>query len=315
MRNNGMTISDCAEYLIQRDRFLIVTHLRPDGDTLGSAAALCAALRRMGKTAWMFPNSEITPKYMDYVNEYIGDSNDADCIVSVDVAETRMLCEGFSGNIDLCIDHHPTNIGFAENNLVCGDKAACGEIVLSLIEEMCGDVSPAEATLLYLAVSTDTGCFRYANVTADTFHCAGKLTENGADIREINFKIFRQTSKSRMLLEGEICAGMKFYHGGELVAATLTLDTLEKCGATENDCDDIASIPGRAEGCIVSILIRELEPGKCKASLRSHPGFDCSAVAQRFAGGGHKLASGCTIYESPEKCREMLVNAVLEDMK
>lgn len=310
----GMTLNDCAEYLRAKDNILIVTHLRPDGDTLGSAAALCAALRRMGKNARMLNNPEITPKYMEYVRNFLSDGINTECVVAVDVAEERMLCEGFSGSVDLCIDHHPTNVGFAENNLICGDRAACGEIILPLIEKMCGDVTPEEATLLYLAVSTDTGCFRYANVSSDTFAAAGRLTAYGADIRSVNFKIFRQTSRARMLLEGEICSEMKFYHNGELVIATLTLDAMEKCGATENDCDDIASIPGRAEGCIVSILIRELEKGKCKASLRSHPGFDCSKVAQRFGGGGHRMASGCTIYESPERCRELLRNAALEDM-
>ena len=310
-----MTLNDCTEYLRARDGFLIVTHTRPDGDTLGSAAALCSALRRMGKTAYLFPNPEITPKYMGYVQEFISSAEICDCVIAVDVAEERMYCEGFTGRAELCIDHHPTNPEYADNNLVFGDRAACGEIVLELIETMCGSVSSQEASLLYIAVSTDTGCFRYANVTAATFAAASRLTEYGADIREINFKIFRQMSKARMLLEGEICAGMKFFHDNELVIATLTLETMEKCGAEENDCDDIAAIPGRAEGCVVSILIRELEEGKCKVSLRSHPQFDCSAVALRFSGGGHRMASGCTIYETPEKCFELIKDAVLEDMR
>lgn len=310
-----MNISECSDYLKNGDTYLIVTHTRPDGDTLGSAAALCSALRRMGKTAYLFPNAEITPKYMGYVQRFISCGEACDRIVAVDIAEERMYCEGFEGKPDLCIDHHPTNRGFAENNLICSDRAACGEIMLELIETMCGSVTPEEATLLYVAVSTDTGCFRYSNVTADTFAAASRLTKYGADIRDVNFRIFRQTSKARMLLEGEICSGMKFYHGGELVIATVTLDMMAKCDATENDCDDIAAIPGRAEGCIVSILIRELSEGKCKASLRSHPQFDCSAVAQRFSGGGHRMASGCTVYASPDDCREMLKNAVLEVME
>ena len=113
-----------------------------------------------------------------------------------------------------------------------------------------------------------------------------------------------------MVLEGLICAGMKFYHGGRLVVATVTLDMMEKSGATENDCDDIAGIPGKVEGCEVSMLIRELDKGKCKVSVRSQPTFDSCALCAKFGGGGHKMASGCTIEASPDEIRDMMVKAV-----
>lgn len=307
-----MNYSECAAFLRERDNFLIISHLRPDGDTLGSAAALCSALRRIGKNAAMFPNPEITPKYIGYVEKYIAEDFTSDCIVAVDVAEEKMFCSGFNGSVDLAIDHHPSNPHYAKELLLHDEKASCGESILEVIKELCGDLTPEEATLLYIALSTDCGCFRYANVTAETFAAASELASYGADIQKINFEIHRQMSRARMVLEGLICAGLKFYHEGKLVAATVTLDMMEKSGATENDCDDIAGIPGKIEGCVVSMVIRELEKGKCKVSVRSHPGFDSCALCMKFGGGGHKLASGCTIYASPDEVREMLVKAVDE---
>lgn len=305
-----MEYRECAAYLKERDNFLIITHHRPDGDTLGSAAALCSALRRSGKHAVMFPNPEITPKYEEYVNKYIETGFKFDYVVSVDVAEEHMFCNGFDGKVDLAIDHHPSNSHYADELVLHDEKASCGESIIGVIKELCGDLTAEEATLLYIAVSTDCGCFRYANVTAETFAAASELANFGAEVQKINFIIHRQISKARMVLEGMICAGMKFYCDNKLVIASVTLDMMEKSGATENDCDDIAGIPGRVEGCEVSMLIRELDKGKCKVSVRSHPTFDSCELCMKFGGGGHKMASGCTIDAEPETVREMLVKAV-----
>lgn len=307
-----MNIFQCAEWLGEHDDILIITHLRPDGDTLGSAAALCLALRRMGKRAALFCNSEITPKYMKYVKDYLADEFEYSCTVAVDVADTRMLPLGFEGDIDLCIDHHDSNSNYAESLLLDSSKAACGEIVLEVIKAMCGNVTEEEASLLYIAVSTDCGCFRYANVTAETFAAASELLRYGAQVQKLNFDLFRQVSKARMALEGSILSGMKYFFDGKAVAATVTREMILNANATEDDCDDIAGIPGKVEGSVVSLVIRELDDNKCKVSARSHEVFDSSALCARFGGGGHKMASGCTIMESPQKTLELLVDAIGE---
>ena len=307
-----MNVIECAEWLKAHDNILLITHVRPDGDTLGSAAALCSALRRCGKKAALYKNPDITEKYYKYVSDYIEDSFAYDCAVAVDVAEKHMICSGFKGEVQLCIDHHPSNSHYADNLLLNDGKASCGEIVLEVVKALCGDVSPDEASLLYMAVSTDCGCFRYANVTADTFAAASKLLGYGAQAQKLNFDLFRQVSKARIVLEGLICSGLKFYADGKIVVATVTEKMMQEVGATENDCDDIAGIPGRVEGCVLSLVIRELEQGKCKVSARSQPVFDSSALCARFGGGGHKMASGCTVDASCEETCEMLVRAALE---
>ena len=177
---------------------------------------------------------------------------------------------------------------------------------------MCGSVTAEEASLLYMAVSTDCGCFRYANVTSETFAAASELLSFGAEVQKLNFDLFRQVSRARMTLEGSILSGLKYFFDGKVVAATVTRKMMCDAGATENDCDDIAGIPGKVEGCVVSLVIREMDDDKCKVSVRSHEIFDSSALCARFGGGGHKMASGCTIMASPEEALSMLVSAIGE---
>lgn len=307
-----MTIKKCAAWLNEHDDILILTHVRPDGDTLGGAAALCSALRRTGKNAALYNNPDITPKYMKYVKDFVSDNFDFTCTLAVDVADAHMLPADFTGAVDACIDHHPSNSHYAENLLLNGSKASCGEIVLEVIKQLCGNVTAQEASLLYMAVSTDCGCFRYANVTSETFAAASELLQYGAAVQKLNFDLFRQVSRARMTLEGSILSGLKYFFDGKVVAATVTRKMMSDAGATENDCDDIAGIPGKVVGCVVSLVIRELDDNKCKVSVRSQKVFDSSALCARFGGGGHKMASGCTIEADPDETLKMLVSAIGE---
>ncbi len=307
-----MNIKECAAWLEEHDNILLLTHVRPDGDTLGGAAALCSALRRSGKKAALYSNPDITPKYLKYVKDYISEDFDYDCTLAVDVAEAHMLPRGYSGRVDACIDHHPSNSHYAAKLLLDGGKASCGEIVLQVIKQLCGGLTAQEASLLYMAVSTDCGCFRYSNVTSETFAAASELLSLGAEVQKLNFDLFRQVSRARMTLEGSILSGLRYFHDGKVVAATVTRRMMLDAAATENDCDDIAGIPGKVEGCVVSLVIRELADNKCKVSVRSHECFDSSALCARFGGGGHKMASGCTVEASIEETLRLLVSAIGE---
>ena len=163
-----MNAKAVAEYLQQRDKFLLITHTRPDGDTLGSGGALCCALRRMGKQAYLLKNEEATEKYLPYVGGYFAPVDyEYETVIAVDTADVTMFPKGFTGKVDLCIDHHGSNSGYAERTFVSPHTAACGELILEVIEALCGDVSKEEANLLYIAVSTDTGCFQYMNTNSD----------------------------------------------------------------------------------------------------------------------------------------------------
>lgn len=311
--NNRITVKECADFLSRHDNYLIMTHRRPDGDTLGSAGALCLLLRRMGKSAYLMENSEITPKYAAFVGELIAPAGiTAQTLIAVDLAAETMFPLGFAGgSIELCVDHHGSNSFYANRTLVKPEKAACGEIILELAQELGCGMDSRIANLLYIAISTDTGCFLYRNTTADTHRAAAAVMEAGANYGDLNKLLFRTMSEARMKLEGMIYAGMRRYKNGEINIATVTLEMMEKSGATENDCDDLASLAGRAEGSLCSATIRETESGRCKISLRSGDAVNSSDVCAQFGGGGHPMAAGCVMNCRPEEAREKLVAAII----
>ena len=308
-----MNAEACAKLLLERDRFLLVTHNNPDGDTAASAAALCSALRRAGKTAFLYPNEQIGPRLFGYVGAYYAPADfKPDYIVTVDVAAEKLFAHGFAGRVDLAIDHHPTNTGYAAESCIDPARAACGEIVLQIVKALCGGVTKEEADLLYIALSTDCGCFQYGNTDAYAFRAAAELLELGADNGAINLRFFRQVTPARLKLEGMIYSGLRFYRDGQIAVNIVTQQMLRETGVTEEELDDVAGLVGRVRGHRVGITIRELADGSSKISVRSGPDFDCSALCAVFGGGGHKMAAGCNIQAPPEKACELLLQVLDE---
>lgn len=303
-----MTLSDAVRWLTENDGYLLLTHTRPDGDTLGSAGALCHALRRAGKRAYLYPNAEITEKFVPFLAPFLaGKDFTPDHTVSVDIASPSLFPAGFQGKVELAVDHHPSNSGFAENTLLDASRAACGEIVLTLIEALCGGIDKTEADLLYIAVSTDTGCFQYANVNENTYLTAAALFRAGADTAGLSRLFFRTFSKGLLKLEGAIYSGLRTFHDGQIVAAVVTLDMVKSAGVTENDMDDIAALAGKLEGHQVSVTIRENSDGTSRVSLRSGQRVNVSEIAKLFGGGGHAMAAGCTVKADPETALALLL--------
>ena len=277
------------------------------------AAALCSGLRRLGKTAWLYPNPQVIAKLLPFVAPFYAPEDYApDYIVSVDVATEKMFAEGYAGNVDFAIDHHPSNSRYAPLDCICGDRAACGEIVLEMLKILCGGVTKEEADLLYIALSTDCGCFQYGNTDAAALRHAAELVEAGADNARLNQLFFRKVSAARIQLEGLIYNSMSFYHDGKVVVALVTDEMLRQAHATEDDCDDLAGLAGRAECGEVSITIRDYPGGHSKVSVRSGESFDSCALCARFGGGGHKMAAGCNLPVPPLEAREILLKAIDE---
>ena len=308
-----MNYRECAKLLRERDHILLITHRDPDGDTCGSAAALCSALRRLGKTAYLFRNPGYTRRVRPYIEPYLAPEDFCpQCLVSVDVAAERMLPPGFEGEVLLCVDHHGSNTHFGKNELVRGEKSSCGEIVLELIKALCGSLTGEEATLLYIAVTTDTGCFQYANTSAQTLAAASELLRLGARQQEVSQTFFRKVSPARLKLEGMIYSGMRFLRDGRIAMTLITRDMIRASGAGKDDFDDLAGLCGRAEGSDLQITIREQDDGASRVSVRSNPGISSCAICAAFGGGGHELAAGCNIACPPEKAAELLMEVVNE---
>ncbi len=308
-----MTRQECAEYLKSHDNYLILTHVRPDGDTLGSATAICHFLRRLGKQAWLYPNPEVSNFYMELVQPYFLPENQSyDTVLAVDVASANMIANGYEGKVDLSIDHHPDGGKFCTEACIDATKAAGGELVLEVLELL--DTPDAfEADCLYIAVSTDSGCFRFSNTTADSFRAAARLTDYGAHIADLNKKLFRSKSRERMLLEGMICSSLLSYKDARLNIAVVTLEMMRKSGAREEDCMDMADLAGMVVTNKVAITVRELKPNYSKISIRTDGSISSITIAKAFGGGGHLMASGCMIPMEPFAAAEA-VRKVVEEL-
>ncbi len=309
-----MTFTEAAEFLKLRDNFLILTHRRPDGDTIGSAVGLCELLRALGKTAWLLPCLDATALFTDYLTGHEAPADFVpDTVVSVDVAALGLLppnAEGYKGRIDLAIDHHPSNELFARETCLEAEKAACGEILWKICDHL-GVMNPAIAAPLYVAVSTDTGCFVYGNTNPHTHRVAAALMEEDIPYQALNKKHFRTKSLGRMKLESLILRDMRLYHGGSVAVAPISLAMLAEAGATTDDTEDIAAFVGQIEGVLHSATIRELRAGECKISLRTNPNYlNANAACARLGGGGHVAASGCTVMGTVAEAEAAIVAAI-----
>ena len=304
---------DCAKLLLTHEDILIVTHRNPDGDTSASAAALCSALRRGGRRAWLFPNLQMSRKLLRYCEKFFAPADyRPKYVVAVDAADEKLLCEGFEGKVDLCIDHHPSNTHYAAQSLVRPERASCAEVVMRIMLEINADLTKEEATLLYIGLSTDTGCFQYGNTDEAAFLTAAALMRAGAENLEVNTIFFRKVSEARLKLESMIYSNIRFYRNGAIAVATVTQDMLREAGAEEDDLDDLAALAGRCESSRVNITIREKEDGSCRVSVRSFRDVDSCAICAVFGGGGHAMAAGCTVKGSPEHVRDLMVRVTEE---
>ncbi len=309
-----MTYLEAAEFLKTHDNYLILTHKRPDGDTIGCAVGLCELLWALGKTAWLLESLDATELFTEYLAGHTAPADFVpDTVVSVDVASLGLLpsnAQPWRERIDLAIDHHPSNEFFAKETCLEADKAACGEIIWKICDHL-GVMNETMAAALYVAVSTDTGCFVYANTTPHTHRVAAALMEAGAPYQRLNKKHFRTKSIRRMKLESLILQEMHLYHGGSVAVAPISLDMMERAGATNDDAEDIAAFLGQIEGVCHSATIRELKPGECKISLRTNSDLlNATATCARLGGGGHKAASGCTVFGTVEEAEQAIMGAI-----
>lgn len=307
-----LTVQEAAARLRQMDNVLLLTHVRPDGDTIGSAAALCQALRDMGKTAYLLYNPEITDTYAPYAAPYWAPEDFAPAhIVSTDIAALNLLPDNaasYASRIELAIDHHGSHGFFAPNVCLDAEAAACGEIIYHIIQELTA-VTPAIAMALYVAISTDTGCFVYTNTTADTHRIAAALLETGIDVGPVNKALFRTKSKTRLAMEARMVADMELYDSDRVVVMSIPLSLRQELHATEADIEELSSLAALVEGTDCGITLRELKPGKVKLSLRTGPRVDACAVCQRLGGGGHKAAAGATVDGTLKDAKALVLKA------
>lgn len=308
-----LNIGQTAQMLMQMDDVLILCHKYPDGDTIGSAFALCTALLRIGKRAAVMC-SDIIPSKYSYIYEHIEIPEfEPRHIVAVDVADTKLLGspleETYGDKIELCIDHHASNIGYAQYLLLDSKAAACGEILCHLIPMLGVEIDKHIANGLFTALSTDSGCFRYPNTTPETMRIAASLMEAGADAAMINRLMFETKSRARMEVERGVLSTLEFWFDSKCAVIVLENALVERLRAGEGDLEGLAPIPKRIEGVKVGVLLRECEDG-WKISVRSDPDVSASDICKQLGGGGHFTAAGCHVDGSLEEAKFIIKNVI-----
>ena len=311
-----LTRNETAEFLLKNDNYAILTHRRPDGDTLGSSAALCRILRNMGKTAHLIRNAEISDRFA-WLHEGLTKEAAAenDTLITVDVASPGMLPADFQKYLDwiaLRIDHHASATSFTENELVDSSMGACAEIIFDLLQELWQEFDPAIADAIYVGTSTDTGCFRFANTTSHTFITAAACAAAGARVYELNQTLFETNTLGRLKVQSWIVEHMDIFSEGKLAVVAIPKAVEEAIGVTEDDMDNISSFPRTIAGVCMAATLRENKDGEVKLSVRAIPGFDATIVTGKFGGGGHKGAAGASMKLSLEEAAKAVKAAMLE---
>ncbi|MBQ1704653.1 MAG: DHH family phosphoesterase [Clostridia bacterium] len=308
-----------AARLREAESILILTHRRPDGDTVGSAAALCRGLRQMGKQAFVFPNEDITPRLGFLLEGLWAEPGFVPGLIcAVDIADTTLLTDGakgFAGRVDLCLDHHPSNVGYARELALEEHAAAAGEVVWAVLRALDASFDLPIWEALYIAVSTDTGCFKFSNTTPLAHRIAADAIEAGVDFHAHNHVFFEAKSKNRFLIEKAMFDKMIFSADGQIACSWLDRPWLDAIGATDDDLDNLSTLTMALEGVACGIILTQNKKDPdYKVSVRTHKPADASRICQGFGGGGHPRAAGCTLSGPPEEAAKRLMAAAAAEI-
>ncbi len=310
-----MNIKDLAEKLLKERSVALFCHVRPDGDTLGSALALKKALDALNITAEVFCDDAVPSRFF-FLKEASLVKTELDgeysAFVAIDCADISRLGsfgDAFSRHKNTySIDHHISNTRYAKNNYVVDNSSNC-ENILDLIEVLNAPISQEMANLLTMGIMTDTGNFRHKSVTKKTFASTSVLVEKGADVNTIYYNMFSKQSKARAKLFGLVMSKIRYMLLDRFAIATIRLEDLEFAGAKQDETEGFIDFVMGIDGVEVGACVMEIAKNKYKISFRSK-GADVNSVASVFGGGGHTLASGCQIFGEYEEVIDKIRFAV-----
>jgi phosphoesterase RecJ-like protein len=301
--------------LIDNNRkFLITTHIDPDGDALGSAFSLYWALKSLEKSASVYLKDRVPYRYEflpgpeNIIHEIPSDPYDV--ILVVDCGSLLRIGNGHEklrqmGTI-VSIDHHNTNEGFGAFNLVDEHASSTAEILYSLFLSLEITITPEMAINIYTAIFTDTGSFRYENTSSSAFLIAEEMTRYGVKPAYVSRMVHENHPKERFLLLGQVISSMETYHDDRVALVSVTEEMFKSTSTTSEYTDGFVEYVREIRGVEVAILLREIGKHKYKASMRSKGTVDVAAICSRFGGGGHKNAAGCVIEGTLEEAKNKI---------
>jgi len=310
-----LTVQQAAQRILEAEDILILSHKNPDGDTIGSASALYHGLTQLGRQAAVLCSDELPARY-GYTGARIFQGEfEPQLVVAVDVASVQLFGDKremprYSRHVNLCIDHHAGNGGYADFTLLDPQAAATAELLYQVLREMGVTITPQIADCLYTGVATDTGCFRFASTTANTHRVAAELIEAGAQVEELNTRLFACTARERMAAERIARDHLEYHLEGRCALVYLTRDEIEASGVDPADLEDLTSLPISIEGVQVGLTLRQQPSGSYRISVRTAKGVDACAIARRLGGGGHTRAAGCELLGTLENTKRAILAEV-----
>lgn len=308
-----ISVRSAAAFLKKNDDYIILTHVSPDGDTLGSAYALALGLRSIGKKAYVVCSDDVPARYDYFVKQAALEPIDYKTIVAVDVADAKLLGDLYSSccdRVDICIDHHVSNTGYAKRLYLDAAASATAECIYEILKKMHIKITPLIACCLYTGIATDTGCFKYSNVTVKTHKIAAELISLNINAAEINRLMFDTKSKARLELEKMVLESAEFHFDNRCIVLTVTDEMQKKSGCEPSDLEGVAVISRSVEGVVAGVSVKQTDNDTYKISLRTYEPLDASRICGTLGGGGHKGAAGCTLTGSLESVKEQVLSAV-----
>jgi len=289
-----------ADEIRKRQRFVLSSHVRPDGDAIGSQLAMAFALWQLGKEVRLVNCDQAPAPMMVFPGvsriEVAGRIDDpGDAVIVMECGDlTRTGVDGFERGFVINIDHHLGNSNYGALNWFDGTAAACGEMVFELIAELGVPLTPDIATHVYVAILTDTGSFHYSSISPRTFDICRQCVEAGIDPPAIAGAIFDSNSLGRLKLFGAVLSKMELDATGRVATVYVDLKLAQECGGTYEDTEGIVNLPLTVKEIEAVAFFKEAGPDDWRVSMRSKGEIDVNAVAKEFGGGGHKNASGCS---------------------
>ena len=318
MVNN--TFKEIAEVLLKAEKILIYPHINADGDTVGSAAALCHTLRRLGKTAYVLVEDELPSNlrfmdkgYFTFDDKVIEHPDVSVCVDCGDFGRLPKRKEKFlSAETTLCVDHHGTTQSFCDYNYVDPSAAATGELIYAIIKELVPEVDVETGEAIFTAITTDTGNFQYSNTTKNCHLIMAELFDLGVDTNKVSVQIYENERPEKLMITTKALSTIELFGGGKGAIAYLTLSDMAEIGAKPFETDNVIGTLRSLAGVEYAAFVKEKEPGVIRVSLRAKRMGDVAKIAAALGGGGHIKAAGCTLNMTIEEATALVKQKLSE---
>ena len=322
MKENN-SLKEIADQLLAAESVILFPHIQMDGDALGSAAAMCRALRNAGKRACVLVEDHV-PEYLQFLDQGYCTTDEnyieaPDVCMCVDCGEVvrfpKRENKFFQGKTTICVDHHTTSSPFADYNYIDGAIAATAEIIFGLIKDMGLEIDKEIGEAIFTGIYTDTGNFQYSNATKQSHLITAELYDAGIDHSKIAVEIYQNTRLEKIRITNKILDTLELFAGGQAAMAYVTQEMLTREGAAMEETEGVVETLRNIKGVEIAAFVKEREANLIKVSMRAKTTGNVAEIAAEFGGGGHIKAAGCTFRTTLNEACDKLKNVIEESLR